>query len=199
MSLVDSFKARIASADFQAQGSVAGSIAVKLVIGSTSGSITGTYQVKGSDSAFSISANVLGMTNTTDMVVVGERSYSRSNGGQWIEGQASGKTLQSFVGGGILLIDWGVENKFGRLLHRVAVADLSGVDLGTFGISVGAGLENVTVDAVSFWAEDDGTPAGLTIEASLDQKILGTPSHETVTLDIGIDSLSGVTITAPTS
>jgi hypothetical protein len=51
---------------------------------------------------------------------------------------------------------------------------------------------------MSFWAEADGTPAGLSIAATLDQKILGTPSHETVTLDIGIDTLSGVTITAPT-
>jgi hypothetical protein len=39
----------------------------------------------------------------------------------------------------------------------------------------------------------------VSIEASLDQKIFGTQSHETVTLDISIDSLSGVTITAPTT
>jgi hypothetical protein len=52
---------------------------------------------------------------------------------------------------------------------------------------------------VSFWAEDDGTPAGLSIEASLDQTIFITTAHVNVTLDISIDTLSGVEIAAPTS
>jgi hypothetical protein len=76
---------------------------------------------------------------------------------------------------------------------------MAGVDLSAFGISAGSGQENLSVSSLSFWAEGDGSPAGLTIQASLDQKILGTPTHETVTLDISIDTLWGVTITAPTS
>ena len=199
LSLVEAFEARIAASDFQAQGPVSGSIGVKLFFGSTSGSISGSFRVSGADSSFSITSNVLGMTDTNDNVVVGGRSYSRSNGGQWTEGPASGKTLQGFVNSGVLLVDWGVEYKSGRLLHRISVADLTGVGLDTFGIAVGSGLENVTVTALSFWALDDGTPAGMTIEASLDQKVFGTPTHETVTLDIAIDSLSGVWIAAPTN
>jgi hypothetical protein len=91
-----------------------------------------------------------------------------------------------------------VEAKFGRQLHNLSVADVAGVDLSAFGITAGPGQENLTVSSLSFWAEDDGTPAGLSIGASLDQKIFGTPTHETVTLDISIDTLSGVSITAPT-
>ena len=138
------------------------------------------------------------MTEADDSIVVDGTAYSRSNGGQWTQAPASGKTLQGFVGSGVLLIDSGVESKFGRPLHRLSVADLSGVDLAAFGIATGPGLENLALSGLSFWAEDDGTPAGLTIDASLDQKILGTPSHETVTLDITIDSLSDVSIVAPT-
>jgi hypothetical protein len=103
------------------------------------------------------------------------------------------------VGSGIALTDEGVEAKFGRQLHRLTVANMAGVDLSAFGISAGSGQENLAVSSLSFWAEDDGTPAGLSIQASLDQKIFNTPSHEKVTLDISIDALSGVTITAPTS
>jgi hypothetical protein len=199
MSRVASFEAKIASSDFQAHGPVVGSIAVKLIVGSTSGSITGTFKVKGADSDVSIAWKILGITSTNDSIVVGDWAYSRTNGGQWTKAPASGKTLQGFVGSGIVLLDEGVEAKFGRQLHRLTVANMAGVDLSAFGITAGAGQENLTVSSLSFWAEDDGTPAGLTIEASLDQKILNTPSHEKVTLDISIDTLSGVTITAPTS
>jgi hypothetical protein len=199
MSTVDSFKAMVTSGDFQAQGSVLGSIKVNLVVGSTSGSITGTFMVKGGDSAVSTTSGVLGITTTNDNIVVGSWAYSRTNAGPWTTAAASGKTLQSVVGSGIVLSDDGVETKFGKQLHRLSVANMAGVDPSTFGISAGPGQENLTLTSLSFWAEDDGTPAGLTIEASFDQKIFITPSHETVTLDISIDTLSGVTITAPTS
>jgi hypothetical protein len=172
---------------------------VTTIFGPTSGSVTGTFKVKGADSAVSIASKILGITATNDNIVVGDSAYSRTNGGQWTEGPASGKTLQGFVGSGIVLIDVGVEAKFGKQLHQLTVASMAGVDLSAFGITAGPGQENLTVSSLSFWAEDDGTPAGMTIQASLDQKILSTPSHETVTLDISIDTLSGVSITAPTS
>jgi hypothetical protein len=141
----------------------------------------------------------LGITATNDNIVVGAWAYSRTNGGNWNKAPASGKTLQGFVGSGIVLIDEGTEAKFGKQLHRLTVANMAGVDLSAFGIAAGSGQENLTVSSLSFWAEVDGTPAGLSIGASLDQKIFNTPSHEKVTLDISIDTSSGVTITAPTS
>ena len=199
MSALDSFKARIASSDFQAQGPVVGSITVTTIFGPSSGSVTGTFKVEGGDSDFSITSKILGITGTIDNVVGGDWAYTRTNGGQWAKAPASGKTLQGFVGSGIGLTDEGVEAKFGRQLHNLSVADVAGVDLSAFGITAGPGQENLTVSSLSFWAEDDGTPADMTIQASLDQKIFGTPSHETVTLDISIDTLSGVSITAPTS
>ncbi len=199
MSTVDSFKAQIASSDFQAQGSVAGSVKVTLIFGSTSGPITGTFKVKGGDSDVSITFKILDTTATYDNIVVGDWAYSGTNGGGWAKAPASGKTLQGFVGGGIVLTDEGVEAKFGRQLHHLTVANMAGVDPSAFGITAGPDQENLTLDSVSFWAADDGTPAGLSIQASLDQKIFVTTSHETVTLDISIDTWSGVTITAPTS
>jgi hypothetical protein len=197
MSTLDAFKAKVASSDFQAEGSVAGSVKVSLVVGSSSGSVTGTFKVKGGDVAESITAKILGTTTTYDNIIVGEWAYSRTNGGGWHKAPASGKTIQSFVGSGIVLTDEGVEARFGEQLHRLSVADVSGVDPSAFGISAGSGQSNLAIDSLSFWAEEDGTPAGLSIQASLDQKVSITTAHETVTLDINIDTLSGVTITAP--
>ena len=198
MSTLDSFRARIAARDFQAQGQVDGSITVKTILGSRSGPVTGIFKVKGPDSAYWISSKVMGITGTVEYVVVGDWAYSRTSGGSWTRTSAPGKTLASLVNSGILVTDQGVETKFGRQLHHLRVASTSGVDLTAFGVWTGPDQENLVVE-LSFWAETDGTPAGLSIGASFDQKILGTPSHETATLDIGIDTSSGVTITAPTN
>jgi hypothetical protein len=198
MSTLDSFRARITVGEFQAQGPVEGSITVKTILGSRSGPVTGTFKVKGGDSAYSISSKILAITGAIEYVVVGDSAYSRINGGAWAKTTASGSTFASLVGSGIVLTDEGLDAKFGRLLHHLAVANTADLDLSAFGIWTGPDQENLTVD-LSFWAEADGTPAGLSIGASFDQKILGTASHETLTLDIRIDALSGVTITAPTS
>lgn len=197
MPLPESFEARVAAGDFRAQGSVVGTVKVNLIIGSSSGPIIGTFKVKGGDSAASISTKVLGTTIAYDSIVVGGWSYSRTNGGQWSRSPATGKTLQDFVGSGISLTDAGVETKFGRQLHHLTVADVSGLDPSGFGISAGPDQKNLMIESLSFWSADDGTPAGLSVAASLDQKLLGTPTHETVTLDIAIDTLSGVTIEPP--
>jgi hypothetical protein len=199
MSALDAFKAQIASGYFQAQGAATGSITVKTILGPSTGPITGTFKVNGGDSDASISSVILGSTITYDSIVVGGTAYSRSNGGGWSQTAASGKTLQGFVGSGVVLVDVGFETKFGRLLHHLVVANMTGVDPSAFGIGAGPGMENLSIDSLSFWAENDGTPAGLTLQASFDQKFLGTPTHETLTLDIDIDALSGVTITAPVS
>jgi hypothetical protein len=197
MSTLDGFRARLTRSDFQAQGPITGSIQAKVLFGSSSGTVTGTFKVKGADSAVSITSKILGISISYDNIVVGGVSYSRSNGGGWSKGQASGKTIQSLMSSGIVLTDVGVQTKFGKQLHHLVVANVAGVDLSTFGITAGPDQSNLTLSALSFWAQSDGTPAGVSIEASLDQKILGTQSHETVTLDISINSLSGVTITAP--
>jgi hypothetical protein len=197
LSTLDAFKARVAGSDFQAQGSVSGSVQAKLIVGSTSGTVTGTFKVKDGDSDVSVRFQILGQTVTYDSIVVDAWSYSRTNGGGWTRTQASGKTLQAFVSSGVVLTDEGVDTKLGRQLHHLTVADPAGIDPSAFGITAGSGQENLAIDALSFWVESDGTPAGLSIEASLDQKILGTQSHEKVTLEIAIATVSGVEIAAP--
>ncbi len=194
---LDAFKAWVAGNDFQAQGSVSGSVKAKLVLGSTSGPVTGTFKVKGGDSDVSVRFEILGTSITYDSIVVDGSSYSRTNGGGWTKAAASGKTLQAFVSSDVVLTDQGVETKFGRQLHHLTVANPAGIDPSAFGITAGAGQDNLAIDALSFWAEQDGTAAGVSLEASLDQKILGTDSHETVTLEIAIDSVSGVQVAAP--
>lgn len=198
MSALDSFRAKVTSPDFQAQGSVTGTVNVSLIVGSSSGPVTGTFKVKGGDSDDSISSKILGNTITYDSIVVGGTAYSRSNGGGWSQSTASGRTLQDIVRG-IVLTDEGLQGKFGRLLHHLTVADVAGIDVAAFGISAGPDQSNLTLESLSFWAGPDGTPAGLSLRASLDQKVSITTAHETVTLDISIDTLAGVTIAAPTT
>jgi hypothetical protein len=97
----------------------------------------------------------------------------------------------------IVLVDEGLQDEFGRRLHHLTVADISGVDPSAFGINAGTDQKDLTLESLSFWAEVDGTPAGVSLQASLDQKVPFATVHESVTLDIAIDSFSDVTITAP--
>jgi hypothetical protein len=198
MSTLDSFVAKVTGPDFQAQGAVSGTVKAATSFGSTSGPITGTFKVKGGDSDVAITTTILGATIRYDSIVLGGKAYSRTNGGSWNNSPASGKTLQGVVRD-IALFDAGVQDKFGRWLHHLTAADISGIDPSAFGINLGADQRNLTLESLSFWAEADGTPAGVSLQASLDQKISLATAHETVTLDIVIESLGGVTISAPTN
>ena len=133
MSTLDGLRARLTRSDFQAQGPIAGSIQAKVLFGSSSGTVTGTFKIRGADSAVSITSKILGITITYDSIVVGGVSYSRSNGGGWSKAAASGRTIQSLMGSGIVLTDVGVQTKFGKQLHHLVVANVAGVDLSAFG------------------------------------------------------------------
>jgi hypothetical protein len=196
LSTVDAFRAHVLAIDFQAEGPVSGDVKAKTIIGERSGSVSGTFKVKGGDSSYSITAKLLGINESADYVVIGDQAWSRANGGAWVQSKASGRSMPVLVAG-LILVDAGVETKFGRSLHHLTVSNPSDVDLSAFGIPPGS-RDNLTV-TLSFWAEADGTPAGLTVAASFDQKVLGTSTHETVTMDVQIQSLSGVSINAPTS
>jgi hypothetical protein len=196
VSVLDAFRAQVANADFQARGSISGSVKAKLLLGSASGTVTGSFEVEGAASDVSVGFSLLGINVTYDAIVVDGWSYARMNGGGWVKARASGKGFQATVGD-LVLTDEGLALRSGRWLHRITAANPADVDPTAFGIMAGAGQENLAISALSFWAEADGTPAGVSIEASVDQKILGARTHETVTLEIAIDSLSGVSITAP--
>jgi hypothetical protein len=193
---VDAFRAQVTAIGFQARGPVSGSIEAQTILGTRAGTMSGSFAVNGGDSSYSVTAKLLGVTESADYVVVGARAWSRSNGGQWTQTQATGKTLPVLVAG-LILADTGIETHLGRQLHHLTVANPSDVDLSAFGIAPGS-RDNLTV-SLSFWTENDGTPAGMTIVAGFDQKILGTPSHENATIDLTIEALSGVTITPPTA
>jgi hypothetical protein len=197
VSVLDAFRTMVASPDFQARGSVSGSVKAKLLLGSASGTVSGSFAVEGKASDVSVGFALLGMNVTYDAIVVDGWSYARMNGSAWVKTRASGKSFQDTVAD-LVLADEGLALRFGTWLHRIEAANPADVDPTAFGIVAGAGQENLAISALSFWAEADGTPAGVSIEASVDQKVLGTRTHETVTLEIAIDSLSGVTITAPT-
>jgi hypothetical protein len=196
VSVLNAFRAKVASADFQARGTVSGSVKAKLLLGSASGTVTGSFAVEGEASDVSVGFTLLAINVTYDAIVVGGWSYARMNGGGWVKTPATGKGFQETVGD-LVLTDEGLALRFGEWLHRIAAANPAAVDPAAFGIVAGAGQENLTISALTFWADADGMPAGVSIEASVDQKILGSRAHETVTLEIAIDSLSGVTITAP--
>lgn len=192
--LVEAFQAAVMAPSLQAQGPVTGTITAQTIIGTQSGPITGTFQVKGADSSYSIGAKLLGTTQSVDYIVVGQWAFTRANGSDWSKSPASGKTVRSLIAN-LRLTDAGGETKFGRQLHHLTVANSSAVDLTAFGVAPGS-KDNLTV-GVSFWAESNGTPAGLSITAAFDQKVMGTTTHETVAMDVEIQSTSGITIQAP--
>jgi hypothetical protein len=58
------------------------------------------------------------------------------------------------------------------------------------------GITNPIV-SLTFWAKDDGTPAGMTMTATYTQASSGSTDDVTMLLEISFDSLSGVSIDAP--
>ena len=193
-SLTDNFTSRITAGDFQVSGSATGSFSVSAGGMTFDGTAAGTFKAKGKDSASSLSMTIAGSTSTNDSVDVGDFSYTRTDGGAWTRSARttdSGMDFAVMVSAGVT--DKGVETHNGKQLHHlepnqaVDPKQIFGSDSAMSGGTF----------TVVFWATDDGTPAGLTVSGNWSQDMNGTTAQATITLDFNFDSLSGVTIEAP--
>jgi hypothetical protein len=192
-SLVFSYTSKI-SADFQASGSIAGTVTVTISGKKVDGTYSGVFKQRGNDGSSTMTMTFPGSTTTGDEVSVGDSVYTRTDGGKWTKQPRSsaGLSFANLVAGG--LTDKGVETHNGLRLHHLdpvkppdtkSLFSSPNMATGTF--------------AVVLWAKDDGTPTGFTVSGSWSEEVDSAPAQSTISLDYNFDALSGVTIEAPTT
>ena len=120
-------------------------------------------------------------------------TYSRTDGGAWTKtAKKSDTSIQSIIAQ-VGLADQGVESHFNQQLHRLESTKTVPPSVM---FSDMTGITNAVV-ALTFWAKDDGSPAGMTMAATYTQATSGTSGDVSLRMDVSFDSLSGVTIEVP--
>lgn len=198
-SLVDNFTSKITASDFQASGPISGTLSMTLGGGTYDATISGTEKLKGKDSDQSMTTSLAatGTTpasaSTTDIITVGDSTYTRSDNGAWTKAARSDSDITTILGA-VAIADKGVETHNGQQLHRLD--STKAFDPKLIFSSSSSSLTDVKV-TLTFWAKDDGTPAGMMIAGTYTQDMNGTPAAVTMSLDFSFTSLSGVTVEAP--
>jgi hypothetical protein len=198
-SLVDNFTSKITASDFQASGPISGTL--QMTLGGTiyDATISGTEKLKGKDSDQSMTTSLAatGTTaasaSTTDTITVGDSTYTRTDNGTWTKAARSDSDITTILAA-VAIADKGVETHNGQQLHRLD--STKPFDPKLLFSSSTSGLTDVNV-TLTFWAQDDGTPAGMMIAGTYTQDVSGTPGAVTLSLDFNFTSLSGVTVEAP--
>jgi hypothetical protein len=177
--------ARGLSAEARLDGSV--------TIGATTLPITGTSLLAGPDSHQTITVMAGGRAQATETITVDGQAYAK-HGELWFAQPSSGgapdlgavlKTMSS-------LADLGLVTKDGRTLHRLAPPPGTTIPMASLGAAP-AGASDATV-TLEFFAEPDGTPAIISIDASWTQKVGNADQPAAMHLDM-ILSRVGQTIT----
>jgi len=191
-SLVASYTSKVTASDFQASGSIAGTVSVTSGGQKTDGTYSGTFKIKGNDSSSTMTMTVGGSKSTGDQVSVGGSDYSRTNNGAWTKSASSstGFSFSLLTAGGVT--DKGVETHTGQRLHHLDLVKPPNAKSLFSDPNMATGTYVVVL-----WAKDDGTPAGMTVSGSWSQAVNGASAQETISLDYSFDTLSGVTIEAP--
>ena len=198
-SLMDNFTDKITASDFQAAGALTGSYSVAAAGVTYSATITGTEKIKGQDTSQEMTMSMAATDSTpastseTDTITVGDSTYTRSDGGTWTKTARGSETDIKTVVSQVGLTDKGVESHFGQQLHRLE-STKPVPDSFIFGDTTGISDTNMTL---TFWAKDDGTPAGMTMAGTYTQDMSGTSGAVTISMEVSFDTLSGVDISAP--
>jgi hypothetical protein len=198
-SLVENFTSKIQADDFQASGPITGSFkmaAEGMVFDIT---LSGTMKIKGKDNAQTMKMDMAATdvtpasSTTNESITVGDWSYSRSNGGDWTKEARSTTDDVASVIKTIVVTDKGVESHYGQQLHRLESS--KPLDPKAF-FSDMSGISDASL-TLTFWAKDDGTPAGMVVAGTFKQDQGGTLLDVTISMDLAFESLSGVTVEAP--
>ena len=192
-SLVDNFADKANASDFQASGTISGSMSITYSGQKIDVPLSGTIAMKGQDSQMSMKMTVMGQDSTQDSITVGNTQYTRSGTDAWT---SKAKDASSLGVNDLLkaagFVDKGVETHNGQQLHKLASPKPIDPKLLGFGDNV----SNAQVD-IFFWAKDDGTFAGMTWTGSFDEVQNGATMPMTMDISFDFTSYSGVTITAP--
>jgi len=170
-----------------------------MMFGGTEAAITGLFESTGADdSASTMTIDVDGSTQTTESIRIGTKKWSREDGGVWVldpEPADNAKGLATWLKSLTTLEDTGVETKDGRQLHHLAPPSAEALTPEALGLD--PAIKDAVI-AVDLWAEDDGTPAVMSITVTWSQASGTTTVPVEMALDVDLSGLgAAATISAP--
>jgi hypothetical protein len=166
-----------------------------VTVGDTSLPAKGTLQVSGSDSHQVITI-ATGKPQTTETVTIEGTTYTR-RGDVWFGAPATSSTMLADAFDRALagLTDLGSVSIAGRELHRLVPPPGTTIPMTSFGTSPSPAGGTMTVE---FYAEEDGTPAVIAIDATWTQKAGKVDQKASMHLDFRLgDGAKSVTIVRP--
>ena len=180
LDVVAAFRAEMAS--MQALDT---SIDGTVTVGATTVPVKGSLLSRGADShqTFTISAN--GKTQTTETIALGGTTYTR-RGEVWFATPTKSDPSASDMGAAFErsmagLTDLGPTSINGRTLHRMAPPPGTTIPMSSFSAAPGSSDGVMTVE---FYAEADGTPAIIAVDATWTQKVAKTDTPASMHLDM---------------
>jgi hypothetical protein len=198
-SLVENFTSKIQADDFQASGPITGSMTMTAGGVTYKATLSGALKIKGKDNAQTMTISLAATdatpatSTTSDSITVGDWTYSRTDGGDWTKQARAATDDVATVLKSVTVTDKGVETHSGQQLHRLESS--KPLDPKAF-FSDMSGISDASL-TLTLWAKDDGTPAGMTVVGTFKQDQSGTLIDVTISVDFAFESLSGVTIEAP--
>lgn len=185
----------------QLTGAQAGSLPVTgtASFGGVEAAITGAFESSGADdSASTMTFDVAGSKQVSESIRIGTQKWSRDNGGVWIldpKPADSTKSLMAYLKTLTTLDDKGVETKDGRELHHLVAPAGAELTAETMGLDPSIQDADIQVD---FWAEEDGTPAVMSIAVAWSQASGATTVPVEMAMDVDLAGFgTPVTIEAP--
>ena len=165
---------------------LAGQITFNEASGPIGGPIAGVYAASGGDEHTRLSVTVGTITEVQEEIVFAGTDYQRKGSEPWFEiGPAAPASSATSSGGlesilGTSLRDVGVEAKDGQQLHHLEPMSGAPIPPSAFGLGGIAGVTSVSLD---FYAQDDGTPAVMSVG------LVGTTpvNDEPTSFDVSVD------------
>ena len=190
--LLDWFMSAVSDPTAQGEGPVTGSMKVALGGQTTTVEASGHFKYLGIDCAYSTRTSRGVLATTAEKVNLGEWTYKRDDQGPWVRSARDSSCPMADIEAAGGLIDKGLGNHFGRALYRLDVKDPE----------VMANDLDITYDepadvTFSFWAEEDGTPAGMSFGASGVEATDGATAEVSLAVDWAFESHADVTIDVP--
>ena len=186
--------------DFQFQGTISGQQTNRMtgaaMTDAASTTISGTIKAKGNDVALSMTRRSGTETSTLDAIAVGKTVYTRTNGSPWDSYERDPTGANSLLAPLCMpdVVDKGLGTFRGRRLHKLMPTTYPTVSPFSLGRNSGITTQSLQI---TFWAANDGTPAGMTVQQSYRMDTGASTLTVESTVDYTFDRLSGVTITAP--
>lgn len=160
--------------------------------------MTGTMEGSGTGSRQTMSTTVAGVTTTTELLSIGQLSWTRTLPGPWLAKAAGSEDgLGKWLGGLTALDDLGLETKAGASLHHLRPEGGSKVPADALGLDP-AQFSNPDI-SIELYAKEDGTPALFVFSGSWIQKVNGQDFNVALAIDMTISNVGvPITFTPPT-